>query len=265
MKWLYSILIFLAFFPACKVDNTLKLFDSIELNSENHSFAFMLASNHNFISTLAQENHFNAVFSGNVPGIPTSKLDGFIVFPDGDAGLGNSAATAFKSLYDANGNNTFSFYPEVYENMTRYDVQYTNWKNAIKNTIAAQSPCAIGTKIDVFGKNINIYVKTKMNTTIDSAVNVAVYVVNETVVASQDTNITDSDPNYVHYNVLTSSITASDFGDPVTSHSVGVSNNNSFTYSSEGVNTNNVKFVVVVFEMHSGLPKRVLNCRTLKL
>ena len=115
----------------------------------------MLASNHNFISALAQEKHFNAVFSGNVSGVSASKVDGFVVFPDGDAGLSNSTATGFKSLYDANGNNTFAFYPEMYENMNRFDVQYTNWKNAIKSTLASPSVCSIGTKTDVFGKSLN--------------------------------------------------------------------------------------------------------------
>ncbi len=261
MRLLNSTFIFLLFSFSCKVDNTQKVFDSIEVSDENHSFVFMLANNHNFISKLAQENHFNAVFSGNVSGISTSKVDGFVVFPDGDVGLSNPAATAFKSLYDANGNNTFAFYPEVYENMNRFDVQYTNWKNAIKNSIASPSACSIGTKTDVFGKNLNIYVKTKLTSTIDSAVNVAVYLVNENIVASQDTNITNSDPNYVHYNVLKSSINTSDFGDLRNTN-----NNNSFSYPVVGgIDIANLKFLVVVFEMHSGLPKKVLNCRTIKL
>ncbi len=261
MKSFFSIFIFVVFTYSCKVDNTQKVFDSIELSNENHSFVFMLASNHNFISALAQEKHFNAVFSGNASGVSASKVDGFVVFPDGDAGLSNSTATGFKSLYDANGNNTFAFYPEMYENMNRFDVQYTNWKNAIKSTLASPSVCSIGTKTDVFGKSLNIYVKTKLTTPVDSAINVAVYLVNETITASQDTNINDSDPKYVHYNVLKSSINTSDFGDLL-----GANNNNAFSYTiTEGVNVDALKFVVVIFEMHSGLPKRVLNCRTIKI
>jgi hypothetical protein len=263
MRFLYLIVISLLFSIACKVDNTQKVFDSIETESENHSFVFMLGSNHNFVSTTAQEKQFNALFLGNVSGIDASKVDGFVIFPEGDAGLSSSTAAAFKALYE--GGNTL-FYPEVYENMTRYDVQYTNWKKAIKNTLASPSVCSIGTKTDFFGKNLNIYIKTELNSAVDSNVNIAVYVVNKNVVASQDTSLTESDPNYTHYNVLKSSVGASEFGEPCESKALGAINKKSFVYPlSSDININDLNFVVVVFEMHSGLPKKVLNCRTIKL
>ncbi|MFZ9848109.1 MAG: Omp28-related outer membrane protein [Flavobacteriales bacterium] len=263
MRILSLVAVFVLFSIACKVDNTQKVFDSIEPQSENHSFVFMLGSNHNFISTSAQEKQFNALFSGAVSGIDASKVNGFVIFPEGDAGLSSSTAAAFKALYE--GSNTI-FYPEVYENMIRYDVQYTNWKKAIKNTLASSSICAIGTKTVFFGKNLNIYVKTQLNAAVDSTANVAVYAVNKSVVASQDTSLTESNPNYKHLNVLKSSIGVSEFGEPCESKASGAICKKTFVYS-VGANENlsDLNFVVVVFEMHSGLPKKVLNCRTIKL
>ena len=264
---LFILLSFLIFQFSCKVDNTQKIFDNIDVSSEVHSFAFMLASNQNYFSTQAQENHFNAVFNGNVNGISTSKIDGFVAFPDASGLLASETAKSFKSLYDNNGSNVFLFYPEVFENMVDHGVLYGNWKNAIKSTINNATPyCSIGTKTDYFGKNLNIYVKTNVTTAVDSAINVGVYLVNKQVIAPQDTSISNSNPNYIHYNVLKSSLSTSVFGIPCESNKAGAINKNTFTYSiPDGSDKSNFKFVVVIFEMWNGIPKRVLNCRTITL
>ncbi len=251
---------------ACKVDNTQKVFNSIDVSSENHSFAFMLASNQNYFSTLAQEGHFNKVFSNEVVGLDASKVNGFIAFPDAASILNNTTATAFKSIYDANGDNSFTFYPNVYEGLTTYSTQYTNWKNAMKATYNSTSKCSIGTKTDNFGNKINVYIKTELNSNVDSTINIAVYVVKESIVAPQDTDLTTSNPNYIHYNVLIDKLGDLDFGKACSNKNKGDVNNQSFTYTvPEGMDRSTLKFIAVVFEMHSGLPKKVLNCRTIKL
>ena len=267
MKKIFSIFLFIAFFiGACKVDNTQKIFSSIEVSSENHSFSFMLASNQNYFSTLAQEGQFNAVFNNQAVTVDASKIDGFIAFPNAPSVLNNEVATAFMSLYDGNGDNTFTFYPNVYENLTSHSVIYSDWKNAMKSTYNSSSVCSIGTKSDNFGKNINIYVKTTLNANIDSTINVAVYIINESVVATQDTSLTNNNINYVHHNVLMGKLGDSNFGSSCKNKSSGSTNNSSFSYNvPDGVDRSNLKFVAVVFEMWGGKPKRVLNCRTIKL
>jgi len=260
------ILIYLFSVSSCKVDNTQKIFDDIELSNENHSFAFMLASNQNYFSTQAQENHFNALFNGNVSGINANKVHGFVLFPDASGLLASETAKDIKALYDNQGSNVFLFYPEVFENMFDHGVLYGNWKNAIKATINNTSAiCDIGVKTDNFGKNINIYVKSKVNTNVDSTINACVYLVNKQIIAAQDTSLSDSDPNYIHYNVLKSSLSTSSFGEPCQAHSMGAINKNTFTYSvPDGTNRTNLKFVVVLYEMNNGIPKKVLNCRTIE-
>lgn len=267
MKKLFPLYVIISLlFYTCKVDNTQKVFNSIEVSAENHSFAFMLASNQNYFSTLAQQDHFNKVFSNQVLTVDASKVDGFIAFPDAPSILNNGAATAIKSLYDANGDNSFTFYPNVYEGLSSYSALYTDWKNAMKNTYNSSSKCSIGTKAENFGSKVNIYVKTELSANIDSNINIAVFVVKESIVAPQDTNISTSNPNYIHYHVLMDKLGDLDYGKPCDNKKAGDLNNQSFTYTvPEGVDRNTLKFVAVVFEMHSGIPKKVLNCRTIKL
>lgn len=260
-------LTYICIFNGCKVDNTQKIFDKISISSEHNAFVFLFADQGNYFSDDTQDTVFNKALAGNMSGVNAQQLKGMVLYPDQffDASLSTQTAESFLHLFDNSGNNTFSSYPSVFTELTNYQKDFNAWKHAIDSTQKAPSVCGIGLLKQEFGSNINIYAKIEFYAPVSDSVRVAVYLVENSVVAPQRITSSDTSFNYLHQHVLVSALNG-DFGETITASALSGNTYKltvPFSFPSS-VNKNNIEYLAVVYQYHADKPLKILNCSSLK-
>ncbi len=144
-----------------------------------------------------------------------------------------------------------------------YNLQPTGWTNAVKTRQSSTSACGVNLNKVLDGNTYKVYVKAKFFSTLTGTYNLAVYAIENGIVANQ-TTMTASDPNFVHNQVLRGEITNdSPWGKQIFSGTSATDYQYEYTYTpASGVNINQVSFVAVVYRMDAGKPVESLNSNT---
>ncbi|MCX6182652.1 MAG: Omp28-related outer membrane protein [Bacteroidetes bacterium] len=261
------LLLTIGLYFGCRVDNTQKAFDNITVSNQHNSFIFMLADQGNYFSDDAHDTIFNKALSGNMNGVNASRLYGMTLYPDVffDTTLFTSTAESFLRLFDNNGNKTFSSYPSIFEGMTNHQKTYSTWKHAIDSTQKAPSVCGIGLAKEEFGSSVNIYAKVEFYSSVNAPVFLAVYLVENTVVAPQRVTPSDTSFSYSHHHVLVAAGNG-DFGQSISSSPViGITYKVPIQLTVPGnINKSNLEYLVVIYQSQGDSPIKVLNCSSIK-
>ncbi len=267
---MYSIrVIILSFFTiifldSCKVDNTSKTFDDITVSNENHSLIFLFADQANFISRTTEDSIFQKALKGTYFNVNPNKVHGFTLFPTNSDNISYNTAQKFLDIYAGGGVSNPVTYPNIVEGLTNHQTNYTAWKNAINTTANATSICSIGYKTQKIDNNLNFFVKTQFESTVNNLCTAALYVISKETLSPQDTSIDKTMLLYPHKNILKGVVSHNVYGDTLANHNQNGINKNTFSYTflSE-TDKSNLYFLLVIYEMEAGLPKSVLNCRVL--
>ncbi|MFM7022719.1 MAG: Omp28-related outer membrane protein [Flavobacteriales bacterium] len=254
-------------YSGCKVDNTQKIFDTITVSQEQHSFVYLFADQGNYFSDDFQDTIFNKALAGNVSGVNAAKLHGIVLYPDVffDTTLFTSTAESFLQLFSNIGDQSFSSYPSVFEGMRNHQKNYATWKHSIDSVQKAVPLCGIGLAKQEFGTNVNIYAKVEFFSMVHDSVGLAVYLVENNVKAPQRVTPSDTAASYLHNHVLLAALN-DDFGQTMGNHPTSGSIykvSNSVTLPSS-VNKNNVEYIAVVYQYQGDKPVKVLNCASIK-
>jgi hypothetical protein len=266
--FLSGLSIFICFLYGCRVDNTQKVYDTITVSKERHSFIFMLADQGNYFSDDAQDTVFNKALAGTMSGVNSTKLEGMVLFPNNffDTTLFTPTAESFLHLFDKYGDNSFSGYPSLFEGMNNHKTNYNSWKFSIDSTQKTSPVCGIGLAKQEFGANINIYAKVDFYESVNDSVNLAIYLIEKKVTGMQRISPTETSYSYVHQHVFLSAANNNDFGNNLAAASYsGASYNSSVSFTlPSNIDKSNIEYLAVVYQYHNDKPIKVLNCTSLK-
>ncbi len=266
--FLLPIFLLVCILYGCKVDNTQKVYDTITVSKESHSFILLFADQGNYYSDDAQDTVFNKALAGTMSGVNSGKLEGMVLFPNNffDTTLFTSTAQSFLHLFDKYGNNSFTGYPSVFEGMSNHKTNYNSWKFSIDSTQKTSPVCGIGLVKQEFGSNINIYAKVNFYDSVNDSINVAIYLVEKKVTGMQRITPSDTSYTYIHQHVFSSEANKSDFGSNIAASTYsGASYNLSGSFVlPPNSDKSNVEYLAVVYQYHNNQPIKVLNCTSLK-
>lgn len=147
-----------------------------------------------------------------------------------------------------------------------YNLQPSGWKNAIVSRQAQTAvTCGVGLYSERVGDSFSVHVKVEFFSSLSGNYNLAVYAVENNIIASQvDYGTGTTITNYNHKRVLREEIVANNaFGAPMFSGTSPSEFTKSYSYTpATGVNPDNVHFVAVIYEMSSGVPISSPNSNT---
>ncbi|PLW94143.1 MAG: hypothetical protein C0592_03905 [Marinilabiliales bacterium] len=147
-----------------------------------------------------------------------------------------------------------------------YNLQPSGWKNAIVQRQAETSvTCGVGLYAEKVGDSFSVHVKVQFFSSLTGTYNLAVYAIENNIVASQvDYGSGTTISNYNHMRVLRGEIVANNyFGGQMFSGTSPSEFTKSYSYTPDaGINSSNVHFVAVIYEMSGGVPVSAPNSNT---
>lgn len=259
-KLLFSLLVLAVGFSACKKESDPDPTDDLfNFEVSNQQEAFVLLTTATWCSFCWQWGipAFEVAMTGK-EGINSSKVNGISLHYSSSDPMFFAMADTLKKKYGIGGP------PNLWiEFDNTYNLQPAGWKTAIKARQVGVSTCGVEMNKVKEGNTYKVYTKVKFFTPQTGTYNLAIYAVENGIVANQTTT-SGSDPAFIHNDVLRAEITKNNaWGTELFNGSSQSDYKFTYTYTpAANVKIDKVKFVAVIYKMSGDKPIASPNSNT---
>ena len=200
---------------------------------------------------------FDGAFAGD-DNVDTERINGMALHYSGSDPMHHSMAEDLKSSFGIGGP------PNLWiEFDNSYNTNPSGWVSAVKDRQSENNPdCGVGLNVNKDGDEFTVDTRVEFFNSMSGTYNLAVYVTEDGIVASQEGSSSD----HVHKEVLRGEITkGSPWGVEMFSGDSPSDYTDSFNFTADGgLKADNLKFVAVVYEMTNGEPVASPNSNTIE-